>query len=373
VSYEPGTEPDDTIGSALNCWRGWGFKLEHLDKAVAESVVADFKTLTAALCNNDLEDAHKLTQAIAHSIQRPQIKIRRGLLFANPTEGVGKTMFVEFICALHGTDNCAMVDATAFGKFLDWARCKTVIACEELFNDPKEAAGIAAILKILVSNDLLDSAGKYEKRLSFPNMALVFVLSNKLDAIHFKDEDRRWDVRSPHTVLSKAFYARMATYKASPSALAAVAQYLSTYDLTGFDPNERAVMTEAKTAMVEAGRSDLETFIRGVMENEDGGKELWTAEDLQVAYNHLLTTIQREQVTIHRVRMLATSMSIPKRRPNLPVDASGKRGKGPTLYLMRNAEAWQNATEEAVLNAYKPPCKLGQTPEKDPGLPKNVH
>jgi hypothetical protein len=125
--------------------------------------------------------------------------------------------------------------------------------------------------------------------------------------------------------------------------------------------------------MVEAGRSDLETFIRGVMENEDGGKELWTAEDLQVAYNHLLTTIQREQVTIHRVRMLATSMSIPKRRPNLPVDASGKRGKGPTLYLMRNAEVWQNATEEAVLNAYKPPCKLGQTPEKDPGLPKNVH
>ena len=353
VTYKPGTIMDSSSGGVYNCWKGWGFNLKHMNPKTAAAFQSDFKLLILNLVNNVKADAKKLVRWLAWGLQHPTKKNRRQVVLVSPVEGTGKSMLGQLMCALHGEANSVIADGgTVASDFNDWLRFKTFMVGEELFNDPKNATKVASKLKVYAANDTFPTEAKFEKRFVIPNLVNFMIVSNMVDAIHIDLNDRRYEVYSPQTIASPEFYARIVSAIKNPEALAAIAHFLLNLDLTDYDPNTRAEMSDAKKDMIEAGWTELEAFIREKMEDDAPGPEICTPESLQSEFNFNKNTIAKEQVTVQRVRKQLKTMLLPSRRPNY-TKIDGTRGNTPTLYALRNVKDWREAPDAKWVDAYR--------------------
>ena len=86
--------------------------------------------------------------------------------------------------------------------------------------------------------------------------------SNHPNAFHLDVNDRRffvWECVGER--MPDAFFAEFVEWRDGEGGLQALMHYFMTVDLTGFNPKAHALITDAKQAMIEVGRSDVERWL----------------------------------------------------------------------------------------------------------------
>ena len=206
---------------------------------------------------------------MAFKVQYPSCKINYQISWGG-RPGSGKDLALEpFLFALGGPLTTRRnVRTTDLDKLM--SRFNYDLECELLIiNEARESPSIkdrrATENKLKPFCAAPPTLLQIEKKGQTPYFAVnclsIIMMSNHQDPIAIPTEDRRWFViwsKAP-IMTEEERLALIAFYDGG--GLEHVAHYLRTLDVTSFDPYAPPPMTEAKAAMIEYGRSDLESFI----------------------------------------------------------------------------------------------------------------
>lgn len=275
--FAPG-ETAITSQNEINTWTGF-------EVAPVAGVVKPYETLRDHLFPEPSECRY-VEQWLAHKLRFPGKKMNTALVVWSAAEGVGKNLLFETIADIIGKKHaCVIGQKDLCGNFNSWAKNRLLVIGDEVLSsgDRREADQF----KGLITGTTLRINEKNQPEYEIANHTSFVFLSNHGDAVHLDDGNRRYFVSEIKAkALTPEFYAKYAAWRDS-SGLAALHHYLvNNVDLTGFDPKAPPPMTEAKKAMVSAGRSGLEQWMADVLEDPVGalGGAVATANILKSRY-----------------------------------------------------------------------------------------
>lgn len=214
------------------------------------------------------EHAGHALSYFAHLHQKPWVKITHGILVQSK-QGLGKGSLFNILSGVLGRSNCQTVDNNVFDDGY-WARMakRVLLLINEVQAEDK--VGVYNALKSVMADEDFDAKEKYVKarRLMSPRGVLVF--SNKPVPMKIEDDDRRFYVLRRLDVPPAPEGSFAPFFSPSQEFLAAIAHFLSNYDISAFDPKATPPMTDAKRALIDASHSRLEEIVRDAVEAQEG-------------------------------------------------------------------------------------------------------
>ncbi|WP_445809434.1 primase-helicase family protein [Yoonia sp.] len=275
--FDPG-EPPITSKNEINTWKGFAI-------APISGCITPYETLRDHLFPDPQQRCY-VEQWLAHKLKHPGVKMNTALVIWSSAEGVGKNLLFETVGEIIGPRHaCVIGQKDLVGNFNSWAKNRLyVIGDEVLSNGDRRDADQ---FKGLITGTMLRINEKNQPEYDIANYTSFVFLSNHGDAVHLEDGNRRYfvaDIKA--NPLHPQFYKDYAAWR-DTIGLAALHNYLiNDVDLMGFDPKAPAPITDAKHAMVSAGRSGLEQWMADVMEDPVAtfGAEVVTSSILKSAY-----------------------------------------------------------------------------------------
>lgn len=157
-------------------------------------------------------------------------------------------------------------------------------------------------LKSLITNQTEVFNPKCQKAITFPNYNRFVFTTNGACPVEMSNGERRFVIASCSNakVGDREWWNRVRKELFTPEAGAAVGHFLSTYDITGFDPRILPVC-EMQTAIIEAEQTSEEAFV----EQWDGQPA--TATELFLAYRQFCAAQERphaQNVSSFGIRLL---------------------------------------------------------------------
>lgn len=244
------------------------------------NAIEEFKHHLWKFCNEREAVYMALLQWMAHNVQRPGTKIRWSPLLKG-VQGDGKSILGTVLrCAMGWTNVKTTGNSTLnnSGGFTDWAVGAAVNVIEEIYLVGKERHRLYNAMKDYIGNDIVDVNAKGRPNYGCVNTTNHMACTNHNDAIPLEDGDRRWmTIFAQHSTIAD-FAARcgfdtveglVARFgRIGDSARAAPGQWrawLSSIDLSGFDPNARAPQTNEGASMQASGRDELDELVETVI------------------------------------------------------------------------------------------------------------
>lgn len=258
VVFEPG-KPSITESNEINIWK-------DPKQEACEGDVGPFIELIQHLFKNDKVSVNQVLQFLAAPFQEPGLKIHYALLLYSKAQGTGKSMLAKIIGRLYGKHYTKITNAVLGDGFNDWIKAEQFVIGEEIALGDKR--GIMSALKDYITEERVQVNTKNQPRVEMKNCANFIFLSNKPDALYLEDDDRRFLVI--HTVeqpREPEFYKKVVSWLES-GGYAHVLHLLLHYDLTGFNAKGHAPMTDDKLELITIGRSEVEQYIRDVIDGE---------------------------------------------------------------------------------------------------------
>jgi hypothetical protein len=210
-----------------------------------------------------------LRQFFAHMVQYPALKIRTAPLIWSTREGNGKSTIVHTIPKLlAGEAYYQEVDQAGLNSnFNDYLIGKWVIALTEFRAGTRgERAVITKKCERWVADDMIALSIKNGRGCNAPNHMIITASSNNEDAAQIDHDNRKWSVynMSKTPKMTKAEKAWIfEEFLRLPRARAVLRHYFLNVPITTFNPNEDALITEDRQAMIESAAAyDLELLIR---------------------------------------------------------------------------------------------------------------
>ena len=196
---------------------------------------------------------------LAHVAQRRGEKIMHALLIWGK-QGIGKSYLSRVMEAVLGLHNVRAVnsDAVKAGRNT-WMEGSELVVVEEMMAMGRQE--MMNTLKSLITEPRVEINPKYVHEYQIPNRVNFMFFSNHSDALKLEDGDRRYMVvHCPGAPKSEEYYRKLFrwTERNGP----ALAHYLSSRDLSAFNPHAHAPRTAAKRAMLEENRPALEQYIK---------------------------------------------------------------------------------------------------------------
>jgi hypothetical protein len=250
VVMEPGL-PESLPNNVVNSWKGFNYEPIKGD-------VKPFITLLKSLIP-DAEECPFVEKWFAKLIQEPATKYNVALVLWSPIQGVGKNLLVETIGNLFNERHFSVVGQEVFADaFTDWQANKCLIVCDEVSSSDKRY--IADRVKGWITSTKNNINCKHEPKFTQPNYIKYVFLSNHPDAVFFDNTDRRFfAVQTSSHQLSKEEVKDFIKWR-NDAGYSALLEYLLNLDTSGFDPSAPAPSSTSKLNMVEANKSDLETW-----------------------------------------------------------------------------------------------------------------
>ena len=215
------------------------------------------------------ERAHVLN-VMAYKVQHANIKINHAVLHAG-RPGSGKdTLWAPFLWAVGGplNVNVSIVRNEELSSQWGYALEAEIMVINELRQaEAKDRRALENQLKPIIAAppELLPVNRKGLHPYDALNRIFVLAFSNERAAISLPSDDRRWFVvwseaeRLPETTAARLW----AWYKAG--GFEQIACWLSSYDVSKFNPGAVPPMTEAKAIMIDAGMSTAESYLVEMM------------------------------------------------------------------------------------------------------------
>lgn len=345
LAYEPGRlkfinleqEHGQTL-RAYNTWKGWNIKPVEGDCDI-------FISLVKYICSASESGTWKwLMQWLAYPIQHAGAKLSTGVMLFGK-QGTGKGSICRVMSRIYGT-HYRQLDNNAFNeRYTDWGDKRSF-----LFADDIKAANTSQLmsqLKFWITEPVFPVRPMRHSTYYINNHLNIIFATNEQDAIRLDKDDRRFTIiRTPPFKQPKEFYDRFYDFLNDENGAAKVMHYLLNLDLTGFDPHEEALKSDAKDSMIASTSSDLSRFIRDFLDNEDNQCDFVTAQDILNRYRQdpLATTAARAKVNINSV-----TKEFENSRYLSLFDGKRyhfKRGKRTKFYAARNQQAWFTRSDE---------------------------
>lgn len=321
-----------TSKNEINTWKGFA----------VEPIAGNVEPYKALLCYlfPDPVERRYVEQWLSHKLKHPGVKMNTALVVWSAEQGVGKNLLFETVGDIIGSKHaCVIGQKDLGGNFNSWAKNRLFVIGDEVLSsgDRREADQF----KSLITGTMLRINEKNQPEYDIANYTSFVFLSNHGDAVHLEDGNRRYFVAEiKGKPLSSTFYADYAAWRDN-GGLAALHYYLvNDVDLSGFDPKAPPPMTEAKRAMVSAGRSGLEQWMADVMEDPVGtfGGAVTTAKMLKSAYE--LATNDR-RATLKAVSNAAKKNGAQFRSSQIRI----ARGQKVRVMSLADHEAWSECSE----------------------------
>jgi hypothetical protein len=198
---------------------------------------------------------------LAWMLQNKGLKPKHALLIAGKVQGTGKSFISEVMMRLLGKGNFAtLTEDDIDSSFNEWAERSKLIVIEEL--QALDRGAVKKRLHHLITQEALRLNDKNEKRYQIENCFGIIANTNHEAAIKLENDERRWlVVRTMSKPKPAAYYDKLYGLLADDKALAAIYAELLARDCGGYNGQGRAPMTDDKADMVEAGHSDLESWL----------------------------------------------------------------------------------------------------------------
>jgi hypothetical protein len=220
------------------------------------------------------ERAHVLN-VMAYKVQHPNRKINHAVLHAG-RPGSGKdTLWAPFLWAVGGplNVNVSLVRNEELMSQWGYALEAEIMVINELRQaEAKDRRALENQLKPIIAAppELLPVNRKGLHPYNALNRVFVLAFSNERAAISLPSDDRRWMVVwSEVERLPEADAERLWSWYKS-GGFESIACWLSSYDVSKFNPGAVPPMTEAKAIMIDAGMSTAESYLVEMMRARAG-------------------------------------------------------------------------------------------------------
>jgi hypothetical protein len=285
-TYKPGEAP--IVDGCLNLWQPWPHTPKKGDVSLWHRLLDHIFTNTEA-------DSRKwFEQWVAYPMQHPGTKLKQATVMWGG-QGTGKSFLAETIGRIYGEHNSVKFDNTKLSSsFNDWAEHRQFGIGEEIVVQASEKRAISEQLKTLVTDVTININRKYLNSYVLPNCMNLMLLSNHPGALKLEEDDRRMfvhHVKAPR--MTPDLYRPLDEWSHSPEGLSALFHHLLNIDLTGFDPQAAAFITQDKLNMVQGGRSEHGQWVADLKALPDEvlktgqhvlNYSLWTTEALHMLF-----------------------------------------------------------------------------------------
>lgn len=340
VGFDPaGEDPEVTC----NLWSGWPTqpKPGNCDR---------LQELLWHMCGG--EAAHRADLAdwvmrwLAYPLQYPGAKMKTCLVVHGP-QGSGKNMFFEAVMGIYGPYGRVIDQDAIEDKFNDWASRKLFVIADEVIAR-SEVYHVKNKLKGLITGDWIrinpKNLGSYYER----NHCNLVFLSNESVPVVLESDDRRHAVMWTPPKLPPEFYAEVKA-EIDAGGIAALHHLLLHYPLGNFGPATLPPQTDARAALIDAGKDSTVRFHEQLMAGDIDKVRPMPARCADV---YALYRAWCNQVGLRPAPLTRLSQELQRR---CGVAREKKRFLGPAgpqqawMYLLNEDGRDQAATEQAWL------------------------
>lgn len=284
LAYEPGA-PSVTEDGALNVWRGMGVKPEEGD-------VAPWHDLLSHLFGKGEAAQRKwFEQWCAFPLQNLGYKMATASVLWGKVHGSGKTLVGHTLMRIYGVNSEEIHDTELRDERNEWAENKQFILADDITGTSNRE--LANMLKTLITRKTVRLNPKYIPSYSVRDCINCYFTANDPDAFYLDDGDRRYFIHEVRAGKYPTERRRVfVDWRDSDDGAAALYAYLLGVDLTGFDPQAEAMVTDSKRDMIHVVKSDLGAWVGALSEGDElrvnghvTKRELWTSSELLAMYD----------------------------------------------------------------------------------------
>ena len=198
-----------------------------------------------------------LIQFYGHVVQHPGVKIKSAPLIWSETQGNGKTTLIAKLPALLVGQQYSveMSNDVLSGEFNDELRHAWHVNLSEFSGGSRrENDQVTKKVERWIVEDSIDLHQKGLGATTIPNHFFLTASSNKSDAASITNDDRKWAIHEMHAppMTEQETATLFEGFLKTPRAAGVLRHYFLAVNLAGFNPNARAPVTEAKTAMAKS-------------------------------------------------------------------------------------------------------------------------
>lgn len=255
--FEPGTPSGITSDGEYNTWPGW--KVEPLPCKLND-VKPWLNLLARVLPDTQSEHRHWVDCWLGYPIKYPGTKLNTAVLLWSIEHGTGKNALAVTMAHIYGPTWGKVDGSILAGTFNEWAINKQFIVGDELKIGDKR--GLTNKLKDMITEKRFRINSKNQKTYEVNNHINYFFTSNHPDAMYVEGRDRRMAVfHATEQVMTTAEWREYEAWLKNGGAGKMRYYFENILDYSAFDPLGAAPITAAKLEMIEAGRTDVETWL----------------------------------------------------------------------------------------------------------------
>lgn len=224
---------------------------------------------------NDPAYRHWLKQFYGHIVQYPGRKIRSAPLVWSKTEGNGKTTLVRMIPKLlvGGMYSQEVTTTQLEDSFSGFLSNKWHLYLGEFrVNSRSEREAIAKKVEKWIADDTITVRQMREDAYDIPNLIVVTASSNYDDAASITNANRKWAIHRLDAPQMTEAEVRWLYHEflLTPRASGVLRYYFMNVDLTGFNPDAKAIQTDARSEMILASKFSDDEALELAFEERSG-------------------------------------------------------------------------------------------------------
>lgn len=258
--FRPGEPPGLTADMYYNLWEGFGVQpLMSLDESGRQKLEM-WLSFSRRLFG---EHWPWVERWCAHLMQRPEQKCTITITVLSAQEGIGKTLFGDFLARIIGSTHAKYIGVNQmFEKHTEWPRGTLLAVVNELQSGYERHEDQ---LKDLVTAERCWINPKGLREYAVEALFRMYFTTNRDYPFRLTADSRRHFVYRPDLLAGDASWKQFLKGSVGPlvddeEALGAIHSYLSTVDLDGFNPKDDAPWTETREFVAEAALSNNEAI-----------------------------------------------------------------------------------------------------------------
>lgn len=268
--------------SALNSWRGFKTRAAPDDWAErAQPFVEHVGLLFGDVTRPFLDWT-------AHIAQRPGELPSTAYLHISRKTGTGRNLIAKILGRVFmGYAALAFPLASTLRDGFNAGLAGKVLAVVDEIDEghSNRKHQMAQDLKQLITEEVRTINQKFACKYEEVNACRWLIFSNSPAALPLEEEDRRFNVvQYDGEPKDRSYYSRLYDMADDPTFIASVMQYLLQRDISGFNKGDRAIMTSAKSDLLDRTRSEEDQTLRAIAKRWP--VDIITNQELRVQLGH---------------------------------------------------------------------------------------
>lgn len=255
-------EPGQDVPGKINMFRG--LELDPIE--CTSDDVAPMLDLLRHLCSTSADHPDEVEQVMhwilrwqALPLQQVGAKMHTAIVMHGP-QGTGKNLYWDAWRDLFGRYGVTVSQTEIEDKFNGWISCKLAIVGDEVVSRQEMYHNKNRLKMVVTTRDKFPIRGMMQETRWESNHANVVFTSNESQPLALEDRDRRYMVVYTPTEDDTGLYGRVRAFM-DDNGLAKWLHYLLTYPLAGFTEHTKAMMTTAKSRLIELGLKPAQRFM----------------------------------------------------------------------------------------------------------------